>query len=95
MTQLFEMSVTDRTSGIYAKDELLVGEDGTPNHAQPDGPLIDLNELTIADGWMRATAPSGRQAYEGIPGWTPSAGVGLRPPEQGQSTRDEQDGEDA
>jgi NADH-quinone oxidoreductase subunit I len=95
MTQLFEMSVTDRVSAIYAKDELLVNEDGTPNHPQPDGPLIDLNELTIADGWMRATAPSGRSAYEGIPGWTPSAGVGLRPAEQGQSVApDDEDEED-
>ena len=85
MTQLFEMSVTERHQALYTKDELLVGEDGTPNHPQPDGPLIDLNELTIADGWMRATSPSGRAAYEGIPGWTSSAGVGLRPAERGQS----------
>ena len=85
MTQLFEMSVTDRNEALYTKDELLVGEDGTPNHPQPDGPLIDLNELTIADGWMRATSPAGRAAYEGIPGWTASAGVGLRPAERGQS----------
>jgi len=85
MTQLFEMSVTDRQQALYTRDELLVGEDGTPNHPQPEGPLIDLNELTIADGWMRATAPSGRAAYEGIVGWTASAGAGLRPPEQGQA----------
>jgi len=85
MTQLFEMSTTGREDAIYTRDELLVNEDGTPNHAQPDGPLIDLKELSIADGWMRATAPAGRAAYEGVPGWTPSAGVGLRPAEQGQS----------
>lgn len=84
MTQLFEMSVTDRSDAIYTKDELLVEADGTANHAQPDGPLVDLKELQIADGWMRATAPAGRAAYEGVPGWTPSAGVGLRPPELGQ-----------
>ncbi len=85
MTHLFEMSVQDRDEAIYTKDELLVEPDGTPNHPQPDGPLIDLAELRIADGWMRATSPSGRAAYEGIPSWTPSAGVGLRPPEQGQA----------
>ena len=85
MTQLFEMSTTGRGDAIYTKDELLVSEDGTPNHAQPDGPLIDLQELSIADGWMRATASAGRAAYEGVAGWTPSAGVGLRPPEQGQA----------
>ncbi|MBT8200714.1 MAG: hypothetical protein KJO36_09370, partial [Acidimicrobiia bacterium] len=70
---------------IYGRNELLVDKDGTPPHPQPEGPLIDLAELKIADGWMRATAPSGRAAYEGVPSWTPSAGVGLRPPEQGQS----------
>jgi len=84
-TKLFEFSFTSRADAIYTKDELLVEEDGTPNHAQPEGPLIDLKELSIADGWMRATAPAGRAAYEGVPGWTPSAGVGLRPPEQGQA----------
>ena len=84
MTHLFEMSVTDRESALYTKDELLVEPDGTPNHGQTDGPLIDIDELKVADGWMRATAPSGRAAYEGVPGWTPSAGVGLRPPERGQ-----------
>ena len=85
MTQLFEMSVTDRQDAIYTKDELLVRPDGTPNHPQPEGPLIDLRELKLADGWMRATAPSGRAAFEGIASWTPSAGAGIRPPEQGQS----------
>ena len=85
MTQLFEMSVASRDEAIYGKDELLVNTDGTPNHPQPEGPLINVEELKLADGWMRATSPSGRSAYEGVPAWTPSAGVGLRPPERGQS----------
>ena len=85
MTHLFEMSVTDREQALYTRAELLVEVDGTPRHAQPEGPLVDLDELKIADGWMRATSPSGRAAYEGIGGWTPSAGAGLRPPEQGQA----------
>ena len=85
MTHLFEMSVTDREDALYTRAELLVEEDGTPRHPQPQGPLIDLDELKIADGWMRATASSGRAAYEGVTGWTPSAGAGLRPPEQGQA----------
>lgn len=84
MTQLFEMSVTERVDAIYTKNELLVEPDGTPNHSQPAGPLIDLNELKLSDGWMRATSPSGRAAYEGIPHWPGSAGAGVRPPEQGQ-----------
>jgi len=85
MTQLFEMSVTSRDDAIYTKDELLVEPDGTPNHPQPEGPLLDLDELRIGDGWLRATAPSGRAAYEGVVAWSPSAGVGLRPAEAGQS----------
>jgi NADH-quinone oxidoreductase subunit I len=84
MTHLFEMSVTDREDAIYTRDELLVDMDGTPNHPQPEGPLIDLKELKIGDGWMRATSPSGRAAYEGIVSWTPNATGGLRPPEAGQ-----------
>ena len=35
MTHLFEMSVTDRDEGIFAKDSLLVESDGTPNHPLP------------------------------------------------------------
>lgn len=89
MTQLFEFSVTEREDAIYTKTELLVEPDGTPNHGQPDGPLIDINELRLADGWMRATASAGRAEYEGVAGWTASAGVGLRPAERGQSDGDE------
>ena len=88
MTHLFEMSVTDRQDAIYTKDELLVRRDGTPNHPQPEGPLIDLRELRLGDGWLRATASSGRAAYEGEIAWTPSAGPGLRPPERGQRPDD-------
>jgi NADH-quinone oxidoreductase subunit I len=88
MTHLFEMSVTDRQDAIYTKEELLVRRDGTPNHPQPEGPLIDLRELRLGDGWLRATASSGRAAYEGEIAWTPSAGPGLRPPERGQRPDD-------
>lgn len=84
MTNLFEMSTTNREDAIYTKTELLVAEDGTPNHMFPDDKLASMDELTQADGWMRATAPQGRAAYEGSPAWTPSAGVGLRPAEPGQ-----------
>ena len=88
MTQLFEMSVSNRDDAIYTKTELLVQEDGTPNHPQPPSNLIDLDELKLADGWMRATASSGRAAYEGVVAWTPSAGVGTRPAEAGQSAEE-------
>jgi len=88
MTHLFEMSVDDRQDAIYTKADLLVNPDGSRNHPQPASILIDLDELTDGDGWLRATAPSGRAAYEGVVGWTPSAGPGLRPPEAGQTDDD-------
>ena len=87
MTHLFEMSVTDRNEGIFDKDSLLVEPDGTPNHPLPVTPLIDINELKLGDGWMRATSPSGRAAFEGMEAWTPSARMGgLAPAEPGQGS---------
>lgn len=94
MTQLFEMSTTNRDDAIYTKDELLVGADGTPNHMFDEDKFADLTELAKADGWMRATAPGGRAAYEGVVSWTPSAGVGTRPAEAGQSGSDDDDVDD-
>ncbi len=61
-------------------------------HPQAPNRLIDIDELKIADGWMRATASAGRAAYEGTTGWTPTAGAGNRPPEVGQSGTDEEGG---
>ncbi len=85
MTHLFEMSVDSRDKAVFTKDELLVNPDGTPNHPEPPSKLIDLDELRAGDGWMRATAPAGRVAYEGVVAWTPSARTGELPPEKGQS----------
>ena len=76
MTHLFEMSVTEPQDAIYTKADLLVEPDGTPNHPQPAGPLIDLSELRLGDGWLHATSSSGRAAYEDVVGWTPSARLG-------------------
>jgi len=98
MSHLFEMSVTDRSDGIYTKSDLLVEPDGSPNHPQPDSVLIDVQELRAGDGWMRATSPSGRADYEGVIQWSPSARTGELPAEQGQSsefdTEDVEDGAD-
>ncbi len=90
-TQLFEMSTTNRDDAIYTKTELLVEEDGTPNHMFDSDKFADFEELAQADGWMRATAPQGRAAYEGLVGWSGSAGIGVRPPEKGQSAPDPSD----
>jgi len=85
MTHLFEMSVADRQEAIYTKTELLMEPDGSVPHPQPDSILINLAELTDGAGWMRATAPAGRAEYEGVGGWSATAGVGMRPPEPAQS----------
>ena len=87
MTHLFEMSVVDREEGIFDKDALLVEPDGTPNHPLPTTPLNNIQEMKLGDGWMRATSPSGRAAFEGIEAWTPSARMGgLAPAEPGQGS---------
>ncbi|MDX1449730.1 MAG: NADH-quinone oxidoreductase subunit NuoI [Acidimicrobiia bacterium] len=85
MTHLFEFSVTSREDSIFTKDDLLVRPDGMPNHPQPESELWSLADLQKGDGWLRATSPSGRAAYEGVVAWTASATGGLRPPERGQS----------
>ena len=85
MTHLFEMSVDNRDTAIFTKDELLVERDGTPNHNELASELIDLAELVAGDGWMIATSPAGRADYEGVVAWTPSARTGSLPPEKGQS----------
>jgi NADH-quinone oxidoreductase subunit I len=85
MTHLFEMSTTTRDDAIYTKTELLVEPDGTPNHPQEANPLIDLDELKLGSGWMRATAPGGRSQFEGVVAWTPSATQGDLAPESGQA----------
>ena len=85
MTHLFEMSVTDRQDAIYTRAELLMDAEGNVPHPQPAEPLVDLDELRRPDGWMRATAPSGRAAYEGVVAWTAIAGLGAAPAGAGQS----------
>ncbi|MGH8935501.1 MAG: NADH-quinone oxidoreductase subunit NuoI [Acidimicrobiia bacterium] len=85
MTHLFEFSTTNREDSIYTREDLLMDAEGNIPHPQPEGPLIDLAELKLGDGWLRATSPSGRAAYEGVVAWTPTAGIGLAPAELGQS----------
>lgn len=88
MTHLFEMSTTNRADAIYTKDELLMGEDGSVPHMFPDDQLADMSELDAADGWMKATAPSGNAAYEGVLMWQPTPGRGDWAPEPPQEVID-------
>ncbi len=89
MTHLFEMSTTNRADAIYTKDELLMDVDGRVPHMFPDDPLADHDELDVADGWLRATAPSGTAAYQGVAQWQGTPGPADWDPEPDQETRDE------
>jgi NADH-quinone oxidoreductase subunit I len=88
MTHLFEMSTTNRQDAIYTKDELLMERDGAVPHMFESDELADFNELRVADGWVRATAPSGRAAYEGVKMWQDTPGPASWEPEPSQDERD-------
>jgi NADH-quinone oxidoreductase subunit I len=88
MTQLFEMSTTNRGDAIYTKDELLMDTQGRVPHMFPDDALADQAELLTADGWVRATAPSGKAAYEGVQMWQGTPGPASWDPEPSQETID-------
>lgn len=88
MTHLFEMSPTNRADAIYTKETLLMAPDGSVPHMFPDDPLADLGELDRADGWLRATSPSGKAAYEGIEMWQGTPGPASWEPEPDQDERD-------
>jgi NADH-quinone oxidoreductase subunit I len=88
MTHLFEMSTTNREDAIYTKETLLMDEQGHVPHMFPEDPLADLSELDAADGWMRATSPSGSAAYQGVTMWRGTPGPGDWSPEPAQEERD-------
>jgi NADH-quinone oxidoreductase subunit I len=88
MTSLFEMSTTNRQDAIYTKDELLMARDGSVPHMFPDDELADREGLNSADGWLRATAPSGLAAYEGVQMWQGTPGPASWDPEPSQEEID-------
>ena len=85
-TKLFEFSFTDRADAIYTKAELVVDDDGRPQHLPWEDWRPGEDEHTSA--WMRATAPSGDAGYEGRPAWSGELGHGVRAPEPEQERRD-------
>ncbi len=85
-TKLFEFSFTNRHDAIYTKNELLVDDDGRPQHMPWEDWREGEDEHT--SGWMRATAPSGDADFEGINGWSGELGYGVRESEPVQGTRD-------
>ena len=88
MTHLFEMSTANRADSIYTRQELLMRPDGSVPHMFPDDPLARHEELDTADGWLRATAPSGVAAYEGVQAWQGTPGPASWAPEPTQDERD-------
>jgi NADH-quinone oxidoreductase subunit I len=85
-TKQFEFSFTSRQDAIYTKDELLVDDDGQPQHMPWEDwrPGEDLH----TSAWMRATSPSGVAALEGRVAWSGELGYGVREPEADQVTKD-------
>ena len=94
MTHLFEMSTTNRQDAIYTRNELLMEADGSVPHMFPDDRLADRDELLTADGWVRATAPSGMASYEGVQMWQGTPGPASWDPEPPQDERDAATGGD-
>lgn len=86
-TKLFEFSFTDRADAIYTKAELVVGDDGRPQHLPWEDWRPGEDEHTSA--WMRATAPAGSAAFENVVAWSGELGYGVRDPEKGQAFEDE------
>jgi len=84
-SKLFEFSFTNRRDAIYTKAELLVDDDGLPRIL----PWEDWSDLEKVAGdtsaWVRATAPSGSAAYEGVVAWSGELGFGVKAPELGQT----------
>jgi NADH-quinone oxidoreductase subunit I len=89
MTKLFEMSTNNREDAIYTRRELLMKPSGDVPHMFPGDRLADEDELLTADGWVRATAPSGVAAYEGVQMWQGTVGPASWDPEPSQDERDE------
>lgn len=85
-SKLFEFSFTNRDDAIYTKTELVVGADGKPQKM----PWEDWREGDddMTSGWMRATAPSGSETFEGVIGWSGELGYGVRAAEPTQVERD-------
>ncbi|MGY6502676.1 MAG: NADH-quinone oxidoreductase subunit NuoI [Acidimicrobiales bacterium] len=82
-TKLFEFSFTNRDDAIYTKDELLVDDDGLPQHLPWEDWRPGEEEHT--SGWMRATSPSGDADHVGRVAWSSELGHGVRRPERGQA----------
>ncbi len=88
-SKLFEFSFTNRSDAIYTRNELLVdATTGKPQQLPWEDWREGEDEYTSE--WMRATSPSGNAGFEGMVSWGGELGYGVRAPENGQATEDEQ-----
>jgi NADH-quinone oxidoreductase subunit I len=78
-SKMFEFSFTNRRDAIYTKTELVVDDDGQPQHLPWEDWRTGEDEQT--SGWVRATASSGDADFVGQVGWSGELGYGIRPPE--------------
>ena len=81
-SKVFEFSFTQRRDAIYTKTELVVDDDGKPQHLPWEDWREGDDELT--SGWMRATAPGGNADFQGRALWSAELGHGVRAPEPSQ-----------
>jgi len=81
-SKMFEFSFTNRDDAIYTKAELVVDDQGMPQHLPWEDWRPGEDEMT--SGWMRATSPAGSAEYVGDVAWSGELGYGVRAPEAGQ-----------
>jgi NADH-quinone oxidoreductase subunit I len=86
-TKLFEFSFTNRADAIYTKAELVVDDDGRPQHLPWEDWREGDDEHT--SGWMRATAAAGNAEFVGVTAWAGELGYGVRSAEAAQGAADE------
>ena len=79
-SKLFEFSFTNRRDAIYTKTELLVDDDGRPQHLPWEDWREGEDKYTSA--WVRATASAGDANFVGEVGWSGELGYGVRAPEE-------------
>ena len=70
-SKLFEFSFTNRRDAVYTKAELVVDDDGKPQHMPWEDWRPGEDENT--SGWMRATSPGGDADFVGEVGWSASS----------------------
>lgn len=95
-SKLFEFSFTNRQDAIYTQNQLLVDDEGNPQKMPWERWADEKKQKKMAEfekantsAWVRATSPSGEAKSTGDVLWSGDLGYGVRPPEAGQKSEDE------